>query len=97
MKNQKEYLEIHKDRFIKELFDLLKTPSISANPANTQDVLDMANLVKTSLIKIGCDNVEICKTPGYPVVYAEKIIDPQSPTVLVYGHYDVQPADPIEL
>ena len=97
MKNPKEYLETHKDRFVKELCDLLKTPSISADPANTQDVLDMANLIKKSLKKIGCDNVEICKTPGYPVVYAEKIINTNLPTVLVYGHYDVQPADPIEL
>lgn len=97
MKNQKEYLEAHKDRFVKELFDLLKKPSISADSAFNQDVLDTANLVKKSLKEIGCDLVEICETPGYPVVYAEKIIDTTLPTVLVYGHYDVQPADPINL
>jgi acetylornithine deacetylase/succinyl-diaminopimelate desuccinylase-like protein len=97
MKNQKEYLENHKDRFVKELFDFLRTPSISADSAYNQDVLNMSKLVKTSLEKIGCDNVELCETPGYPVIYAEKIIDTTLPTVLVYGHYDVQPADPIAL
>ena len=97
MKNQKEYLENHKDRFVKELFDFLRTPSISADSAYNQDVLNMSKLVKTSLEKIGYDNVELCETPGYPVIYAEKIIDTTLPTVLVYGHYDVQPADPIAL
>ncbi|WP_139958556.1 dipeptidase [Flavicella sediminum] len=97
MKNRKEYLDNHKDRFINELFELLKIPSVSADSAFYQDVLDTAALIKTSLEKIGCDNVEICDTPGYPVVYAEKLINPDLPTILVYGHYDVQPADPIHL
>ncbi|MFC2110425.1 dipeptidase [Bacteroidota bacterium] len=97
MKNRKEYLDNHKDRFINELFELLKIPSVSADSAFNQDVLDTAALIKTSLEEIGCDQVEICDTPGYPVVYAEKIIDPKLPTVLVYGHYDVQPADPVHL
>lgn len=91
------YIEKNKDRFINELIDLLKIPSISADPAYNQDVLNTADTIKESLEKAGCDNVEICETPGYPIVYGEKIIDPNLPTVLVYGHYDVQPADPIEL
>lgn len=97
MKNRKQYIENQKDRFISELFDLLKLPSISADPAYNQDVLDTATQIKEHLIQSGCDQVEICETPGYPVVYGEKIIDTKLPTILVYGHYDVQPADPIEL
>ncbi|MDC1262247.1 dipeptidase, partial [Polaribacter sp.] len=69
----------------------------SADSAYHQDVLNTADFVKKSLEKAGCDHVELCETPGYPIIYAEKIIDPNLPTVLVYGHYDVQPADPIEL
>jgi len=91
------YIEAHKDRFIKELIELLKIPSISADSAYKNDVLKTADAVKISLEKAGCDRVEICKTNGYPVVYGEKIIDKNVPTILVYGHYDVQPADPIEL
>lgn len=97
MKNQKEYIENQKDRYISELFELLKTPSISADSAFYQDVIDTAELVKNHLLKAGCDLVEICDTPGYPVVYGEKIIDDTLPTILVYGHYDVQPADPVHL
>ena len=70
---------------------------MSADSAFHQDVLNTADFVKKSLEKAGCDQVELCETPGYPIIYAEKIIDPNLPTVLVYGHYDVQPADPIEL
>ncbi|MDO6745285.1 dipeptidase [Tenacibaculum soleae] len=97
MKDIKKYIDQHKDRFITELIDLLKIPSVSADPAFSKDVLNTADAVKNSLEKAGCDKVEICETPGYPIVYGEKIIDPNLPTVLVYGHYDVQPADPIEL
>ena len=97
MENRKSYIENNKDRFIKELIDLLKMPSVSADSAFSQDVLNTAEAVKISLEKAGCDHVEICETPGYPIVYGEKIIDPSLPTVLVYGHYDVQPADPIDL
>src|SRR6478735_1342682 len=97
MDNIKSYVQEHKDRFITELIDLLKIPSVSADTAYAQDVIDTANAVKASLEKAGCDLVEICETPGYPIVYGEKIIDPKLPTVLVYGHYDVQPADPLEL
>jgi len=97
MINSKTYIEKNKDRFIDELIELLKIPSVSADPAYTQDVINTAEVVKNSLEKAGCDQVEICETPGYPIVYGEKIIDPNLPTVLVYGHYDVQPADPLDL
>jgi acetylornithine deacetylase/succinyl-diaminopimelate desuccinylase-like protein len=97
MEDIKLYVTKHKDRFINELIDLLKIPSVSADTAFSQDVLDTAEAVRASLVKAGCDFVEICETDGYPIVYGEKTIDPKLPTVLVYGHYDVQPADPLEL
>ncbi|UII81001.1 dipeptidase [Flagellimonas sp. CMM7] len=97
MEQIKEYITTHKDRFISELVELLKIPSISADAAFSKDVLETAKMVEKSLIAAGCDKTEICKTKGYPVVYGEKIIDPSLPTVLVYGHYDVQPPDPMEL
>jgi acetylornithine deacetylase/succinyl-diaminopimelate desuccinylase-like protein len=93
----KEYLIQNKDRFINELLDLLKIPSVSADPKYKSDVLRTAEAVKKSLELAGADNCELIQTPGYPVVYGEKIINPHLPTVLVYGHYDVQPPDPIEL
>ena len=97
MNNIHSYIKEHKDRFISELFELLKIPSISADSAYKTDLLETANLVKSQLEKAGCNVVEICKTEGNPIVYAEKIIDKALPTVLIYGHYDVQPADPIDL
>lgn len=97
MKTAKEYIAEHKDRFISELFELLKIPSISADPAYKKDIFKCSEAIKTALEKSGCDLVEICETPGYPIVYGEKIIDPKLPTVLVYGHYDVQPPDPLDL
>ncbi len=97
MTNAKNYIEKHKNRFIDELIELLKIPSISADSAFSQDVINTSDLIKTSLENAGCDLVEICETPGYPIVYGEKIIDPNLPTVLVYGHYDVQPPDPLDL
>ena len=97
MNHIKSYISEHKDRFLNELIELLKIPSISADSAYINDVLKTADVIKISLEKAGCDAVEICKTDGYPIVYGEKIIDKNLPTVLVYGHYDVQPADPIEL
>ncbi|MCJ1805697.1 dipeptidase [Flavobacterium covae] len=97
MENIKKYVQDNKERFINELIDLLKIPSVSADSAYSQDVVDTADAVKKSLENAGCDFVELCETPGYPIVYGEKIIDKNLPTVLVYGHYDVQPADPIEL
>jgi acetylornithine deacetylase/succinyl-diaminopimelate desuccinylase-like protein len=97
MSDIKNYIQKNQQRFIDELIELLKLPSVSADPAFNQDVLNTADAVKESLEKAGCDHVEICETPGYPIVYGEKIIDPNLPTVLVYGHYDVQPADPLHL
>lgn len=84
-------------RYIEELFELLKIPSISADSKFKKDVNNAAKWIKNSLIRIGCDKAEIIKTNGHPIVYAEKIINPKFPTVLVYGHYDVQPPDPINL
>jgi len=92
-----DYIEANKDRFINELFDLLRIPSVSADPKYKEDVFRTADSIKASLTAAGADKAEICLTAGYPIVYAEKIINPELPTVLVYGHYDVQPADPLEL
>jgi len=97
MENITAYIEQHKDRFLEELMDLLRVPSISADPKYKDDVLKTSEIVKTRLLEAGVDHAEICETQGYPIVYAEKMIDPSLPTVLVYGHYDVQPADPLEL
>jgi len=91
------YIKDNKERFLNELIELLKIPSISADSAYKKDVLRTADFVLDSLKKAGCDKVEICETPGYPIIYGEKIIDKNLPTILVYGHYDVQPADPINL
>jgi acetylornithine deacetylase/succinyl-diaminopimelate desuccinylase-like protein len=93
----KQFVETNKDRFIEELKDLLRIPSVSADPKYKPDVLRTAEMVKMKLIEAGADKVELCPTKGNPIVYGEKIIDPNLPTVLVYGHYDVQPADPFEL
>ncbi len=97
MNTIQSYIKDNKERFLNELIDLLKIPSVSADSAYKKDVLLTADFVLESLKKAGCDNVEMCETPGYPIIYGEKIIDKSLPTVLVYGHYDVQPADPIEL
>ena len=97
MHTVKEYIDKNKKRFIDELIELLKIPSISADTAFSQDVLNTADSIMKSLKEAGCDKVELCETPGYPIIYGEKIIDSDLPTVLVYGHYDVQPADPIDL
>lgn len=91
------YFEANKERFLNELLDLLRIPSVSADEKFSADVLKTAEAVKQRLIEAGADAVEICPTKGYPVVYGEKVIDATLPTVLVYGHYDVQPADPYEL
>jgi acetylornithine deacetylase/succinyl-diaminopimelate desuccinylase-like protein len=92
-----EYINKNKNRFLNELFEFIKIPSVSADIKFKDDVLKAANFLENNLIKIGADNVQIFPTDGHPIVYAEKIIDPSLPTVLVYGHYDVQPADPYEL
>ena len=97
MKSAKSYILENKQRFIDELIELLKIPSISANSKYKADVIHTADAVKNSLKKAGCDEVEICETPGFPIVYGEKIIDSNLPTILIYGHYDVQPPDPVNL
>ena len=97
MNDLKNYIEQHQQTFINELIDLLKIPSISADSAYKNDVLKTAEVIKTRLQEAGCDVVEIHPTDGYPIIYGEKMIDPKLPTVLVYGHYDVQPPDPLNL
>lgn len=91
------YINDNKERFVNELFELLRIPSISADPAYKDDVLKCAELVAGYLKEAGADEVEVCQTKGYPIVYGEKIIGAGLPTVLVYGHYDVQPPDPLDL
>lgn len=93
----KEEINKKKQLFIDELIELLKIPSVSADPKFIEDVVNTAHFLKRKFEEAGLDKVELLQTPGFPVVYAEKIIDPNLPTVLVYGHYDVQPADPYEL
>jgi acetylornithine deacetylase/succinyl-diaminopimelate desuccinylase-like protein len=92
-----EYLNANKDKFLNELLDLLRIPSVSADSKFAEDVKKTADFVAEKLKEAGADNVEICPTAGHPIVYGEKIIDASLPTVLVYGHYDVQPADPLDL
>ena len=91
------YLEQHKERFLNELLNLLRIPSVSADSKYSSAVNEMAKAVAENLKAIGADNVQLLPTQGYPVVYADKIINPNLPTVLVYGHYDVQPPDPLAL
>lgn len=97
MNQTQQYIQANKERFLTELLDLLKIPSISADKAYSQDVKKTAELIAEKFTTIGLDKVEVCPTAGNPIVYGEKIIDASLPTILVYGHYDVQPADPIEL
>lgn len=91
------YLEEHKERFLGELLDLLRIPSVSADSKFKGDMLRAAEFVRQSVEDAGADWVKIFDTPGHPIVYGEKIVNPAAPTVLIYGHYDVQPADPYEL
>lgn len=93
----KEYLENNKDRFLTEMMDLLRIPSVSAKSEHKNDMQACAEAVKQTLLNAGADKAEIMATDGFPVVYGEKIIDSSKPTVLVYGHYDVQPPEPLEL
>jgi len=93
----KEYQEQNKDRFLNELLDLLRIPSVSAKTEHKNDMRKCAEAVKERLLDAGADKVEIFETDGHPLVYGEKIVDPTKPTVLVYGHYDVQPPEPLDL
>lgn len=97
MQDIKSYIDANKDRFIQELIELLKIPSISADSSYKQDVMRAAEVVGQRLKEAGCEVVTLYETPGNPVVYGEKIIDKDLPTVLIYGHYDVQPPDPLDL
>lgn len=97
MNKTQQFIEENRQRLLDELFDLLRIPSVSANPDFSEDVFEAAQFVADRLNEAGAEHVEVCPTAGYPVVYGERIVDPALPTVLVYGHYDVQPADPYEL
>ena len=97
MKDVKGYIEANKDRFLNELFELIRIPSISAESEHKPDMVRCAEKWKAFLLKAGCDKAEVMPSAGNPVVYGEKTIDPAKPTVLVYGHYDVMPVAPLEL
>lgn len=92
-----QYLDAHRERFLDELLDFLRIPSVSAQPHHNNDVLTGAEFVKTKLLDAGATRAEVYKTTGHPIVYGEWIVDENLPTVLVYGHYDVQPSDPDDL
>jgi acetylornithine deacetylase/succinyl-diaminopimelate desuccinylase-like protein len=92
-----QYIQQHKDRFLSELLDLLRIPSVSADSKYKADVRLAAEFICEKLKSAGADLAEINETAGHPIVYGEKIIDKSLPTILVYGHYDVQPADPLNL
>ncbi|MBC8111561.1 MAG: M20/M25/M40 family metallo-hydrolase, partial [Verrucomicrobia bacterium] len=91
------YIQTHQERFIDELLDLLRIPSVSADSKYKPDIRKTAEWLAEKLKFAGAENVQLCETAGNPIVFAEKIINPDLPTVLVYGHYDVQPPDPLEL
>lgn len=93
----KEFQEKNKDRFLHELLDMLRIPSVSADSRHKEDIIKCAQMVKQRLLEAGADKADLYETGGHPVVFGEKIIDKNLPTVLVYGHYDVQPPDPLEL
>jgi acetylornithine deacetylase/succinyl-diaminopimelate desuccinylase-like protein len=95
--NAQEYIKQNLPRFQEELMDLLRIPSVSADPAHKADVQQAAEFVADSLAKAGADTVEVVATEGHPIVYAEKVVNPEAPTILIYGHYDVQPPDPLDL
>jgi len=97
MENLKKYIENNKDRFLEELFEIIRIPSISSLEKHKDDMVKTAGAYKEALLKAGVDKAEVMPTTGNPVVYAEKMVDPAKPTVLVYAHYDVMPVDPIEL
>lgn len=97
MKNIESFIESNKDRFLEELFELIRIPSISSLPEHKPDMYRAAEKWKELLLKAGADKAEVYETEGNPVTYGEKMVDPKAPTVLVYGHMDVMPVDPLEL
>ncbi|MFP4022897.1 MAG: dipeptidase [Thiohalospira sp.] len=96
MEKVKQYIETNKDRFLEELFEILRIPSISSMKDHKPDMVKMAEKLKDMLLAAGCDKAEVMPSDGNPIVFGEKIIDPSKPTVVVYAHYDVMPVDPIE-
>ena len=97
MEKIKKYVDKNRQRFLDELFDLLRIPSVSARPEHREDMLRAAEFIRQKLLDAGAGRAEVMSTEGHEVIFAEKIIDPSLPTVLVYGHYDVQPAEPVDL
>jgi len=97
MENIKDFIEANKERYLEELFEIIRIPSISSQAEHKEDMVKTAEAYKAALLKAGVDKAEVMPTTGNPVVYAEKMIDPAKPTVLVYAHYDVMPVDPIDL
>jgi acetylornithine deacetylase/succinyl-diaminopimelate desuccinylase-like protein len=97
MNKTQEYIQVNKERFLDEILELLRIPSISADSSFKEDVVRAAQHIRHRLIEAGVDKAELYETPGHPILYAEKLIDSSLPTVLVYGHYDVQPPDPLDL
>ena len=95
METIRQYIEANKERFIEELFGLLRIPSISAKPEHKADMIKAAEYWKNAILAAGADKAEVMPTEGNPIVYGEKIIDSEKPTVLVYGHYDVMPVEPL--
>ena len=97
MEHIEEYIKSNKDRFLDELFGLIRIPSISSKEEHKEDMLKAAEYLRESLISAGAVKAVVMETKGFPVVYGEKITNPALPTVLVYGHYDVQPVEPLDL
>ena len=91
------YIETHKKRFLEELFELIRIPSVSSLPVHKPDMYRAAEKWKEILLAAGADKAELLETAGNPVIYGEKIVNPEAPTVMVYAHMDVMPADPFEL
>jgi acetylornithine deacetylase/succinyl-diaminopimelate desuccinylase-like protein len=96
MNTVKDYIENNRERILEELFDFIRIPSISSDKSHPENMMKAARFVHDMVLKAGADRAEIFQTEGWPLVYAEKIVDPDKPTILVYGHYDVQPVEPIE-
>lgn len=94
---QLNYINLNRTKFLDELFTFLRIPSVSADPKHSSSVFEAARFVKEALEKAGVEKTKLFETPGFPIVYGEKIINPNLPTILVYGHYDVQPPDPLDL
>jgi acetylornithine deacetylase/succinyl-diaminopimelate desuccinylase-like protein len=97
MSGTQDFINQNKDRFLEELLDLLRIPSVSADSRHKADVKRAAEFIQAKLTEAGADRAEIYETKGHPIVYGEKIVGSNVPTVLVYGHYDVQPPDPLDL